>query len=106
MTLPRLLNWIILLVLRRHNLIQMNLVVQIVVILETAERLEHLLDLATQVLYQRFIFDSEALFRQTVSLLLYSSLLFVHDRLKDATLVILRLHFLRFQINDLSELVH
>ena len=89
-----------------HDLIQVNLVVQVVVILKTAERFEHFLYLAAKVLDQCFVLYAQALLRQTVGLLLHTRLLLIHDRLKDATLVILRLHFLRFQIYDLSELVH
>lgn len=62
----RLFDWVVLLVLCSHDFVQVDLVVQKVVILQSSKRLEHLLDLATQVLDQCLILDAQTLFGETV----------------------------------------
>lgn len=74
--------------------------------MEASKRLEHFLDLTTEVLDESLVLDAQTLLCQTVRLLFDSRLLFVHYSLKDGALVIFRLHFLCFQIYDLPELVH
>ena len=106
MPLARLFDRVVLLILGRHDLVQVDLVVQVIVVLETSERLQHLLDLPAQVLYQCLVLDAQALFSQAISLLLHPGLLLLHDRLKDGALVVLRLDLPCLQVDDLPQLVH
>lgn len=104
--LPRLLDRIILLVLRRHNLIQMDLIVEEVVVLETTERFQHLFDLVAHILDQGLVLEPQTALLEGLVLLRYPLLLLVHDGNKDSALVVLRLHFLCFEVDDLAELIH
>ena len=62
MPLTRLLDRVVLLVLRCHDLIQVDFVVQKVVVLQTSEGLQHFLDLAAKVLNKGFVLDAEYAF--------------------------------------------
>ena len=84
----------------------MDLVVQEVVVVQSLEGLEHLLDLPPQVLDQRLVLDSKHVLVETGGFLRHSLLLLVHYRQKDLALVMLWLDFLCFEINDLPQLVH
>jgi len=92
--------------LRGHNLVQVDLVVEEVVVVQTLERLQHFLHLAAHILDQRFIFDSEDVLVETGGLLRHSLLLLVHDRQKDLALIMLWLHFLSLEVDDLPQLIH
>ena len=84
----------------------MNLIVQKVVVVQSFEGLEHLLYLASQVLYQGLVLDSEDVLVEAGRFLRHSLLLLVHYRQKDLALVMLWLHFLGFEVNYLPKLVH
>ena len=57
MSLPVLLDGVILLVLGDHDLVQVDVVVQVVVKLKTLEWLEHFVDFFFELLDELFIFD-------------------------------------------------
>ena len=71
------------LVLHRHDLVQMNLVIQVVVVLQTSEGLQHLFDLASQVLDQVLVFNSKHVLLEALTLLGHTLLLVVHDGLEN-----------------------
>ena len=106
MSLPRLLEWVFALVLRRHDLVQMNLVVQEVIELKALEWLQHLLHVLLQGLYEGLVLDPQYILHEAVVLLLNSLLLFLEDCEEDLTLVVLLLDFLRSQIDDLPQQIH
>lgn len=58
MSLARLFDRVILLILCRHDLVQVNLIVQVIVVLESSEWLEHLFHLATKILDECLVFDA------------------------------------------------
>ncbi len=72
MPLPAFFDRVILLVLCRHDFIQVDFVVEEVVILETSEWLEHLFDLSAQILYQGLVFDAQLILLQTLTFLSHS----------------------------------
>ena len=104
--LARLFDRIVLLVLRGHNFIQMDLVVQKVIVVEAFERLEHLFDLAAKVLDEALVFDSKDVLGKTSRFLRHSLLLLVKYGDKDRAFVVLGLHFLRLEVDNLSQLIH
>ena len=83
MSLTGLFQRVVNLVLHRHDLIQMNLVVQVVVVLQTSEGLQHLFDLASQVLDQVLVFNSKHVLLEALTLLGHTLLLVVHDGLEN-----------------------
>jgi hypothetical protein len=105
-TLPVLFDGIVLLVLRRHDLIQVNLVVQKVVKVQAFERLQHLLDALLKVLNQILVFNLELTLGEQDVLLLHSLGLFVENALEDVVLVVFGFHLASLQIDDLTQLVH
>ena len=106
MALARLFDRIVLLVSCSHDLIQMDFIVEELVVLEASERLQHLLDLTSHILNHSLIFDLERGLREALRFLLDSSLFFVQNVLKNYAFVALCLHLFRFDVNDLSELIH
>ena len=106
MTLSILFDGVVLLVLRRHDFIKMNLIVEKVVKVEPLERLEHLLDAFLEVLDQVLVFNFKLAFRKKHVLLLNSLSFLVKDSLKDVVLIVFRLYLSGFQVNDLPQLIH
>ena len=102
MALARLFDRVVLLILSRHDLIQMYLVVQKVVVVEAFERLEHLFDLSPKVLDQTLIFDPQHVLGQASAFLCHSLLLLVENGHKDGTFIVLWLHLLCLKVDDLS----
>ena len=105
-SLPWLFEWVFALVLRRHDLIQMNLVVQEVIELKAFEWLQHLLHVLLQGLYEGLVLDPQYILHQALILLLNPLLLFLQDCEEDLTLIILLLYFLCSQIDDLPQQIH
>ena len=106
MALARLFDWVVLLISCGHDLVQMDFIVEELVVLEASERLKHLLDLTSHILNQSLIFNFERGLSEALRFLLDSSLFFVQNALKDDTFVAFRFHLFRFDVNDLSELIH
>lgn len=100
-----LLDGVDLLVLRDHDLVKMNLVMEKVVELEAFEGLEHLVDLALELLDQVLVFDAQLAFRQQCVLLLHALELLVKDCLKRRVVVGFRFDLLRLDVDDLPQLV-
>ena len=89
-----------------HYLVEMYLIVQILVILQTFEWLDHLLDVFLQVFYQRFVLYFQHALLQRNVFLEYSLLLLFYYRQEDLALIILGFDLLSLQVNNLSQQIH
>jgi hypothetical protein len=105
MALTVLLNGVDLLVLRYHNFIKVNFVVQKVVELEPFKRLEHLIDLALELLYKGFVFNPQLALLQQCVFLVHALELLVKDSLKRCVVVVFGLYLFRFDVDYLPQLV-
>lgn len=106
MTLSRLFNRVIGLILSSHDFIQMNLVVQKVIKLQSFEWLEHFLNIFLKSLDQCFIFNLDHLLRKRHVLLVHSLGFLLEDDSKHTRFIVFSFNFLRFQVDDLSEQIH
>jgi len=105
MALTILLDGVDLLVLRNHDFVKVNFVVQKVVELESFKRLEHLIDLALELLYEGFVFNPQLALLQQCVFLVHALELLVKDSLKRCVVVVLGLYLFRFDIDYLPQLV-
>ena len=106
MSFSGLLYRVILLVLCGHNLVQMDLIIQVIVILQTSKWLQHLLYLASKVLHERLILNSELSLGKALILLCDTLLFLINDGLEDTAFIVFGLDFLCFEINNLPQLIH
>ena len=94
------------LLLRRHDLVEMHLVVEILVELEALEWLDHLFNVLLQVFHQRLVLDFQHALLQSHVFLQHPLLLLLNDRQEDLALVILCFDLLGLEVYDLSEQIH
>ena len=86
-----------------HDLVQVDVIVQIIVELKPFERLEHLVDLVLELLDELFVLNPELALAQQQILLCDPLTLLVQNPLERLVLVLLHLHNLRLHIADLTQ---
>lgn len=86
-----------------HDLVQVDVIVQVIVELKPFERLEHLVDLVLELLDELFVFNPELALAQQQILLCNPLTLLVQNPLERLVLVLLHLHNLRLHIDDLTQ---